>query len=101
MKLVTLAALAALWAAPVMATSIFYPAECATAAELDRLLRDETGEQIIASSSSHAGQSWLHWENAETGSWTIVVLNPEGNMGCILAFGGRYTHIEAAAEPNL
>lgn len=91
------AAIAALLATPVAAQQ-----NCAPYEIVDERLQSQYGEQVRTAGIGDNGQSVvLQYANEETGTWTIVVLNPVG-MACLVASGEAWElrEVESNDEPT-
>lgn len=92
-RLTTAAALTA----ACMATTARGQAQCAPADAVADRLAEQYGETIAHVGLDTRGVLIEWWENPETGSWTLIVLRPDGAR-CFIASGdmGRAVEPEPA-----
>lgn len=63
-------------------------ANCATDAQMKEILAGKYGESIAAQGLSLSGYIVQFWANTDTGTWTAVIVGPDGTA-CIADQGGR------------
>ena len=80
-RLTTAAALCAC-----ISTSAYGQAQCAPADAVADRLSEQYGETIAHTGLDTRGVIIEWWENPETGSWTLIVLRPDGAR-CFIASG--------------
>lgn len=95
MKLVYAALLLAI-AAPAGASSLCYPRETLT-----KILKRDYGESREAMGLVADHSVMEIWRSEGTGSWSVVVTNPDGKS-CIIATGDAWTPMleDAEGEPT-
>lgn len=87
MKTVGIAALAAVIAIPAVAQE-----NCAAFPEVASALVAKYGEGIVGQ-GLYQGTILQMWANPETGTWTIVIVRPDG-IACIPASGDNWEAVE-------
>lgn len=87
-------------------TTIFTPstalaqgASCGDSAALFAGLSDRYGESIQSLGMTDAGVVVQMWANVETGTWTAVVMRPDG-IACVVASGQGFERVDSAALPT-
>ena len=60
---------------------------CGPAADVERRLRQQHGEEQVSSAITSDGKHMMErWESAETGSWTLVMRTLRGKL-CVISAG--------------
>lgn len=67
--------------------------DCKSTAGMDSLLRMKYGERPFAQGMTLSEQAAAVYVNAETGTWTILILFPQADSACILAAGDGWSSL--------
>ena len=67
-------------------------ADCRSAPEMAEFLAAGYGETPVASGLTMDGSLLVVFSNPETGSWTVVTVDPSG-LACMRSGGGEFTVI--------
>lgn len=68
-------------------------APCGPLDQLAELLEREYGEAVHSEGLADSGAIMQLWANPETGSWSIVIILPDG-LACLPAAGSAYSRLE-------
>ncbi|MBK8909143.1 MAG: hypothetical protein IPM60_15040 [Rhodospirillales bacterium] len=90
---------AILAAAVALATPATAQQQCGGAADMSAWLSGEYGEAVVGQGVNETGVVMQMWGNAETGTWTITALLPDGQL-CLLAAGGGF-EVPAVRPPGI
>ncbi len=74
-----------------LASPIAAQPSCAPFSTIDGHLSEKYGETVQATGAINGGVAMLVYANTQTGSWTVVIVQPNG-LACMRAAGADYAY---------
>ena len=66
---------------------------CNPGDELPQLMGKDYGETLLSQGVGNRGFLFQLWQNKDTGSWSILLVDPQADMTCLIAAGDDWMSI--------